>query len=281
MKINKFFIGTMLTLACTMAFTACDPTEGDDPFGPNPNPNPNPNPTSDTLTVAEASVPAKQNASFGYVSGYIVGCYNFDATSKFVIGVDTILTNILIADDPEHTDTYNGIMSVALPAGVVRSALNLKDNAGNLKKKVIVYGTLEKYCGIAGVKNTSYAIIDGTAVGVDPAATSETVTVAQALEIIAGLAVGGQTTKNYIVTGTVSEIITTSAQIAQYNNCDFKITDGTNTIKAFRTKGYNKVNFTDGLISVGDEVKVEGPLMRYVNNSGVEDPEIYYGWLVQ
>lgn len=276
MKINKLFIGTMLTVACAMAFTACDPTDKDDPFGPTPNPNP----TSDTLTVAEASVPAKQNASFGYVSGYIVGCYNFDATDKFVIGVDQVDGNVLIADSPDHTDTYNGIMAVQLPAGVIRAALNLKDVPGNLKKRVIVYGTLEKYCGIAGVRNVSYAIVDGVPVGADPSIVSENVTVSEALAIINNLAIGGSTDRNYIVTGTVSEIITTSAQIAQYNNCDFKITDGTNTIKAFRTKGYNKVNFTDGLISVGDEVKVEGPLMRYANASGVEDPEIAYGWLV-
>ncbi len=278
MKINKFFIGTMLTLACTMAFTACDPTEGDDPFGPTPNPNPT---TSDTLTVAEASVAAKQNASFGYVSGYIVGCYNFDATDKFVIGVDQVDGNVLIADSPDHTDTYNGIMAVQLPAGVIRAALNLKDVPGNLQKRVIVYGTLEKYCGIAGVKNVSYAIVDGVPVGVDPSIVAENVTVSEALAIINNLAIGGSTTQNYIVTGTVSEIITDDAGIAQYGNCDFKMTDGTGTIKAFRTKGYNKSKFTAGLISVGAEVKVEGPLMRYANASGVEDPEIAYGWLVQ
>jgi len=278
MKINKLFIGTMLTVACAMAFTACEPTTGDDPFKPDGD-KPDTT-TSDTLTVAEASVAAKQNASFGYVSGYIVGCYNFDATDKFVIGVDQVDANVLIADSPDHTDTYNGIMAVQLPAGVIRAALNLKDVPGNLKKRVIVYGTLEKYCGIAGVKNVSYAIVDGVPVGADPSIVSENVTVSEALAIINNLAIGGSTDRNYIVTGTVSEIITDDAGIAQYGNCDFKMTDGTGTIKAFRTKGYNKSKFTAGLISVGAEVKVEGPLMRYANASGVEDPEIDKGWLV-
>ncbi|MFW5576288.1 MAG: DUF6359 domain-containing protein [Bacteroidales bacterium] len=61
-------------------------------------------------------------------------------------------------------------MPVALPSGSqVRTDLNLLDNATNLDKTVWVYGTIEKYFGVPGVKNvTDYSWNGkGTLTGID------------------------------------------------------------------------------------------------------------------
>jgi len=161
MKFNKFFIGTMLTVACTMAFTACDPTEGDDPFGPNPNPNPNP--TSDTLTVAQAI--AKQDGKEALVKGYIVGWYN-NKSAKVEFSnqnaADTTLNkaNVIIADAADITDATQ-VVCVQLTAGPVRDLVNLGTNPDNLGKRVVVKGILQAYNTLPGLKSTSYAEING------------------------------------------------------------------------------------------------------------------------
>ena len=62
--------------------------------------------------------------------------------------------NILIAGSANETDIVKCVC-VALPSGDVRNAVNLKDNAGNLGKKVSVQGDLETLYGIPGVRNTS------------------------------------------------------------------------------------------------------------------------------
>ncbi len=100
-----------------------------------------------------------------YVEGYIVGYYNMNASEQFIFGVDTINTNILIAD---ATGAPAVFMPVQLPKGAVRDALNLKDHPDNLGKKVKLYGSLEKYCGKEGLKSVSYAVLDGAEFGLKP-----------------------------------------------------------------------------------------------------------------
>ena len=51
--------------------------------------------------------------------------------------------------------TADSYLPVALPSGGVRDALNLKDNPANINKEVAVYGTIEKYFSVAGVKNVT------------------------------------------------------------------------------------------------------------------------------
>ena len=51
-------------------------------------------------------------------------------------------------------------MSVQLPKGDVRDALNLVDNPSNLKRKVYIKGDIvDAYYGIPGIKNISDFII--------------------------------------------------------------------------------------------------------------------------
>lgn len=60
-------------------------------------------------------------------------------------------------------------MPVQLPSGDIRSILNLVDNKDNIGKEVLLYGTLTNYCGLPGIKDVSYAVIDGQEIGTEPA----------------------------------------------------------------------------------------------------------------
>lgn len=96
-----------------------------------------------------------------WVSGYIVGY----VPDKYLDGAlftvpATSATNVLLATTPDETD-YSKCVPVQLPAGNIRSALNLMDNPGNHKKLCSVYGTLVAYFGVAGVKETSDCKIEG------------------------------------------------------------------------------------------------------------------------
>ena len=83
-----------------------------------------------------------------WVKGYIVGWVegqvltegaHFNATA-------TSTSNILVADNIDETNVANCV-TVQLPAGSVRNALNLQNNPGNYKKVVALKGSLEKYFG--------------------------------------------------------------------------------------------------------------------------------------
>lgn len=103
------------------------------------------------------------------------------------------------------------------------------------------------------------------------------ITVAKALELINALADNGTTDKDAYVTGKITKIITTDANIAQYKNIDYMISDGTNELKVFRGKNIDNTDFTEaGQINVGDEVVVFGKLMKYAKD-GKTEPEIAQG----
>ena len=121
---------------------------------------------ADPYTVADviAQAPTQStdaNAPQVYVKGIIVGWVdgqkytegaNFNATA-------TSQTNILIADAANVTDPAVCV-PVQLPAGSVRSGLNLQQNPDNYKKEVILQGQVLKYFGVPGVKTTkSYQIV--------------------------------------------------------------------------------------------------------------------------
>lgn len=94
-----------------------------------------------------------------WVTGYIVGCVNVDISgtcseqSADFNAPGPVQTNILMADNPDEKD-WTKCISVQLPSGAVRTALNIT-NASNKGKEVTILGSLEKYCGIHGVKSVS------------------------------------------------------------------------------------------------------------------------------
>ena len=154
---NKLkFLSSFAALA--LFFAACSNVD-------DPNPNGGEGGVAEgNYTVEEMcgmTLPAKDAGTETFtVEAYIVGSYNFDNDPKFVIGAENAATtSILIADDPEHTDTYNNIMAIKL--GNFRDAVNLADNPGNYKKKIVVTGIFEKYCGIPGLVNLTKVVLDG------------------------------------------------------------------------------------------------------------------------
>lgn len=96
-----------------------------------------------------------------WVKGEISGFFNNNA---FVAGTEgAIASNLALSAGDIN-------VPVALPSGSqVRTDLNLKDNATNLGKTVWLYGTIEKYFKVPGVKNvTDYSWDgEGTLTGID------------------------------------------------------------------------------------------------------------------
>ena len=89
------------------------------------------------------------------VTGYIVGAMN---STGYVpeFGTTTVATNILLSDNADEQDIANCII-VQVPAGDIRSTLNLVDNPDNYKKQVKITGSIEKYFRSAGLKTpTAY-----------------------------------------------------------------------------------------------------------------------------
>ncbi len=118
-----------------------------------------------TVTEALAAyVDGKQIPAI--ITCYIVGTIDgmtYTEGCRFS-GTAETATNLLIADNAEETDPANCI-PVQLPKGDVRTALNLVDNSGNYKKQVKLTGSLEKYFGVAGLKNvTAYEFTGATGI---------------------------------------------------------------------------------------------------------------------
>ncbi len=123
---------------------------------------------SDPYDVASAIAKASQEKVFvkGYIVGYVSGQV-FSEGATFSTSGEVSATNLLLAASANETDASK-CMPVQLPSGTVRTGLNLKDNPGNLKKAVLLYGDIATYFGVPGFKNTSYAKIDGKDVGNKP-----------------------------------------------------------------------------------------------------------------
>ena len=97
-----------------------------------------------------------------WVKGHFVGSAADDTADSFTTatGASASDTNIFIAATADETD-YNKCLPVELLEGDVRAALNLQANPGNLGKEVVVYGSLEAYFGLPGIKSVSQYKIDG------------------------------------------------------------------------------------------------------------------------
>lgn len=109
--------------------------------------------------------------SGAWVEGYIVGYIYVGSTSNtYVFSSDTCTqnTNILIASSLSSL-YISKAMPVQLPTGTVRNALNLRDNKGNIGKKVKLYGNLASYFSVPGLRDVSYyELEDGTTGGIKP-----------------------------------------------------------------------------------------------------------------
>lgn len=117
--------------------------------------------------------------------------------------------------------------------------------------------------------------------------TKESVTVAQALEIISGLEDGAKTADTYVVKGYIvgDPDFQRNASGTLYGNVNMTIADeedGETTLTVFRAKSINNADFTEtsmALLKEGDLVEVEGLLQKYVKDD-VTTPELASGHIV-
>ena len=283
MKTSKFFFGAMLAVACSAALVGCKKDDDDDVI---PTPTPTPTPTPDTTEVVVGDITTIADA-LAIIDG-LDAAGQTDVEYTLQGKITEIMTKD--ADVPSYgninlklTDA-TGTIACFYTQNVGNVKFTSADEVPNLGAEVIIKGKLKKYAKTAsdGTETFTPEVVNGYIVKIisNEEPTVKEVTVAEALEVINALADNASTTDLYIVSGTVKSIKTTAEQIAQYGNCDFYMTDGTNEIQAFRTNGYDGAKFTDGLISVGDQVKVKGALMKYVQN-GTVIPEINKGSLVK
>ena len=129
------------------------------------------------ITVAEAMaayVDGEQKAA--WVTGYIVGSLNGSLEKPVFTAEGAVASNLIIADAADCTEVASCI-PVQLPAGTVRAGLNLVDNPTNIGKKVIINGDIIKYFSVAGLKNSTEYVLEGSSaieeVGVDAEAPVE------------------------------------------------------------------------------------------------------------
>lgn len=282
MKLNKIFSALLLTVATAMSFSACDPVIPDGPGNGDGKDTTKTDtgtvvtPTGDTLTVAnllamkeDGTLPAKDAGTVKYfVKGYIVGFYDFDAKSFVLGGTSTVATNLLIADDPECTDTYKVATVKLLNGSLFQEALALTVHPENLKKEVLLHGTVEAYCGVAGVVNLDEAYIDGEKVtnGIDGSKIDYqegemSVSDFLALDEIKNLGKDVTTEQEYTVRGIVSKV---SSVNLSYGNANFYISDGDNEFYCFQIKGLNGDKLVNGeQVQKGDIVTVKGKVVNY------------------
>lgn len=105
----------------------------------------------DAFTVAHAISNAPKEDV--WVSGYVVGG-DLTSTSASFGPPFKSRTNVLVGPRSSTTERSSCI-SVQLPAGKVRDAVNLVDNPDMLGRKVCLKGDLvESYFGLVGLKNT-------------------------------------------------------------------------------------------------------------------------------
>ena len=284
MKIQKFFSALMLIGA--VAFAACDPIP-EDPDGPGPGGKDTTSVvTGDTLTVAQAI--AKQDNSTAYVKGVIVGWYsNHNNDKKVVFSADAtadttvIATNIVIADAVAETDQAKCVC-VQLPAGALRSALNLKDHPENFHAATVLKGELTTYNTMAGLKNISEASLNGNPISTEIDVNSAIVaTCAEAADAASKLAPGASSTEYYKVSGTVGSVATSAANLVSYGNINFTLQDETGAIGCYYINYLNNEKFTsaDQILNPGDKVTVVSQLKNYEKN-GNTTPELANGFLL-
>ncbi len=139
--------------------------------GASPGPGPTPGPEGsgtyeDPYTIAGAQA---HQGEKGYVKGYIVGFIPGQKLAEAVFGTDgAVASNIIIATSADETDISKCLPIQLVGGSAVRTGINLMDNAGMYKKELLIYGSLEKYFGAAGLKSTTYAECDGKTFGTKP-----------------------------------------------------------------------------------------------------------------
>lgn len=107
---------------------------------------------SEALTVSQARSAA--GSKDVWVCGYVVGGDLSSSSASFDEPFSS-RTNILLGPK-SSTQDRDACLSVQLPAGAVREALNLVDNPGLMRTRIYLKGDIvDSYYGLPGIKNIS------------------------------------------------------------------------------------------------------------------------------
>ena len=223
-----------------------------------------------------------------YIKGYIVGYVPDMALNEAIFGdassAETAPTNILLAAKADEKEV-NNCMPIQLPAGDLRTALNLKDNPGNLKKELIICGNIETYFGATGLKSATYAKINGKEIGKKPGDTTPGTDLkgeakgdgseanpfnsVAAQKYTAALEAGKATDKEFYIKGKVQSIKEQFS--ASYGNGSFYIADDANSTQfyIFRIYYFGGEQWKEGDMTLkeGDEIVVCAKLINYMGNT--------------
>lgn len=225
-----------------------------------------------------------------YIKGYIVGYVPDKALNEAIFGdassAETAPTNILLAAKADEKEV-NNCMPIQLPAGDLRTALNLKDNPGNLKKELLICGNIETYFGATGLKSATYAKIDGKEIGKKPGDTTpgtgteikgeakgdgseaNPFNSVAAQKYTAALETDKATDKEFYIKGKVQEI--KFQYSTKYGTASVYIADDANSTKFYvfgvRYFGGEKWKEGDMTLKEGDEIVVCAKLINFKGNT--------------
>lgn len=230
------------------------------------------------LTVAQAM----NSSGYNYVKGYIVGYVDgAKLSSGSIFGVPPVEeTEVLLADSPNETDPAN-VLPIQLPAGPVKDAVELFKNPGNLKKEVLLYGSLETYFGTKGMKFTSWGKMGDKTFGTDPDGGDDggddsggdtpvgaDITCAKAVELTKALADGATSTETYTITGYITEVVGK----VDKNQQSFWMADTQDGGQVFYSFWANLPEGVTEFVK-GSKVKITGQLIKFMKN-GTVTPEM-------
>ena len=234
------------------------------------------------LTVSQAKSASGNNYVKGYIVGYVDG-QKLEGGATFGVPANAE-TEILLAETPDETSTDN-VLPVQLPVGDIRSALELSAHPDYLKKEVLLYGSLETYFGVPGMKGTSWASIDGKTYGKDPEGGSDDTPSGEAkgsgteadpynaiaaIQYAKSLGADVESVNDVYVTGVISSIKYTYS--SNFGTATYSISDDGKAENEFTVYGSYYLNnqpWKDGdtQIEKGDVVVVCGKVVNYKGNT--------------
>lgn len=178
MKTIKYFLGicVLATLAAcggTVEPPVTPPTPGGGGSGNDTTEYAGAGTKADPYTVADVikmnpTSTSSTNFPGVWVEGYVVGFYdNKSNPSVLSTTPDSICVNVMIAAEATGA-TLSNTVCVQLPAGAIRTALDIYTNSSLVGKEIMVFGDIMKYNGIPGVKNTTGYWLVAENTGVEP-----------------------------------------------------------------------------------------------------------------
>ncbi|KXX70309.1 DUF5689 domain-containing protein [Flammeovirga sp. SJP92] len=99
-----------------------------------------------------------------WVKGFIIGSVNGGSLENdFVPGAadNSSASNVIIAAGADIADATLGVPVQLSSGSAIREAVNLKDNPENAKKEIWIFGNIETYFNVPGLKSTTKYSFDG------------------------------------------------------------------------------------------------------------------------